>query len=133
MKRLLLISTIVLFVALLYFFIDARFVNFFPRCPFYALTGFFCPGCGSQRALSSLLHGDFLQAINYNVLMVICLPFLLYSASIAAANAFRIQKIKQRIFYSPFFVKTLLVIVIAFFILRNIPSYPFNLLAPGKL
>ena len=47
----------------------------FPPCPFYAATGLRCPGCGSQRALHALLHGNlsavwaanplFLPAISY--------------------------------------------------------------------
>ncbi|PYV86056.1 MAG: hypothetical protein DMG90_22080 [Acidobacteria bacterium] len=28
----------------------------FPPCPFLWLTGFYCPGCGSLRALHQLLH-----------------------------------------------------------------------------
>ena len=130
MKRVIIISTAVLAIALLYFFIDARGGDFFPHCPFHSLTGLYCPGCGSQRALSALLHADFLEAANFNILLVLSLPFITYSALVAVVNAFRKNKIKQRVFYSPFFVKTVLAVVVGFFILRNIPSYPFTLLAP---
>ena len=34
----------------------------FPRCMFLTLTGWQCPGCGSQRALHALLHGDIASA-----------------------------------------------------------------------
>ena len=130
MKKLIIIGTAVIAILLMYFFLDARVGDIFPHCPFHTLTGFYCPGCGSQRALSSLLHADFLQAINFNVLLVISLPFLIYAAIVAVVNAFKKQQVNQKIFYSPFFVKTLLVVVIAFWILRNIPRYPFTLLAP---
>ena len=133
MKRLIIIGAAVIAVSLLYFFLDARVGDIFPHCPFHTLTGLYCPGCGSQRALSSLLHADFLQAINFNILLVISLPFLIYAAIVAVVNAFKKQQVKQQIFYSPFFVKTVLVIVIAFWILRNIPKYPFNLLAPHQV
>ena len=33
---------------------------FWPKCPFHLLTGLECPGCGSQRAVHSLLNGDLL-------------------------------------------------------------------------
>jgi hypothetical protein len=101
--RLILISTTVLALALLYFFVDARKGNFFPRCPFHFLTGLYCPGCGSQRAISALLHGEVLAAINFNVLMVLSLPLLIYSAAIYVLNTVRDKVVQQKIFYSPLF------------------------------
>src|SRR6266542_5319684 len=52
--------------------------GFFPVCPFRALTGFACPGCGSTRGLHSLLHGHFAAAFTLNPLLVLSVPFLLY-------------------------------------------------------
>lgn len=49
---------------------------YFPKCPFYFLTGLKCPGCGSQRALHELLHLRIAGAIKYNALMVVSIPFL---------------------------------------------------------
>lgn len=48
----------------------------FPRCPFLAVTGLKCPGCGSQRAVHSLLHLDLSAAWHYNALLVVSLPYL---------------------------------------------------------
>src|SRR5712691_1305389 len=53
--------------------------GFFPVCPFRALTGFACPGCGTARGLHALLHGDLATAFALNPLMVLSLPFLLYA------------------------------------------------------
>ncbi|MEE1348254.1 MAG: DUF2752 domain-containing protein, partial [Bacteroidales bacterium] len=49
----------------------------FPHCPFLMMTGFKCPGCGSQRAIHSLLHLDFATAFRYNAMLVLSLPFVL--------------------------------------------------------
>lgn len=49
----------------------------FPQCPFHHLTGLKCPGCGSQRALHALLHGDWHAAFRHNALLLISLPLLL--------------------------------------------------------
>ncbi|ANP52835.1 DUF2752 domain-containing protein [Streptomyces griseochromogenes] len=46
----------------------------YPPCPFRALTGFDCPGCGSLRALHQLTHGHLMTAIDYNLLLVAFLP-----------------------------------------------------------
>ncbi len=130
MLRLIIASTIVLAITLLYFFFDARIVSFFPHCPFHYLTGLFCPGCGSQRALSSLLHADIVQALSYNLLLVASLPFMIYAASVTVYNEFAVSPVQQKIFYSTFFVKTVFVMVVVYWIVRNINLYPFTLLAP---
>jgi hypothetical protein len=128
--KLLVISTTVLIVALLYFFLDARNAGIFPHCPFNSITGLFCPGCGSQRAVSALLHGELLQALSFNILLVFSMPLVLYSAMVSIANNFTKKQWQQKLFYSPLFVKVFLFVVIAFGVGRNIPLYPFTLLAP---
>jgi len=35
-----------------------------------------CPGCGMTRAISSLFHGAFISAYNYNPLVVIVFPVM---------------------------------------------------------
>ena len=39
-------------------------------CPFLALTGHPCPGCGGLRAVNDLTHGDVIGAISSNLLAV---------------------------------------------------------------
>lgn len=36
-------------------------------CPFHAVTGLWCPGCGMTRAVHHLLRGDPVTAISFNV------------------------------------------------------------------
>ncbi|ABF40886.1 conserved hypothetical protein [Candidatus Koribacter versatilis Ellin345] len=100
-----------------------------PPCPFHALTGFFCPGCGSTRALYLLVHGHPLAAFGENALAVTLLPFLIYE--LLAVLSRRLPVISTRL--RPWAVWTLFAVVLAFSILRNIPGAPFNLLAPTDL
>lgn len=46
-------------------------------CPFFFVTGLYCPGCGAFRALSALLQGDLWQAVRYNALVVLFMPLLI--------------------------------------------------------
>lgn len=46
-------------------------------CPLYQWTGWQCPFCGAQRMMQALMHGDFVQAFNYNPLLMCALPLLL--------------------------------------------------------
>jgi hypothetical protein len=120
----------VLGITLLYYFKDARVPGFFPQCPFHFITGLFCPGCGSQRAVSSLLHGEIMLALNYNVLLVASLPLIIYAAIISLITALANKPVRQNIFYSPVFARWFLAAVIIFWVVRNIPVYPCNLFAP---
>jgi Protein of unknown function (DUF2752) len=43
-------------------------------CPIYALTGWFCPGCGALRAVHDLLHLNLSGAMAMNPLMVLAVP-----------------------------------------------------------
>ncbi len=51
---------------------------FYPRCPFYALTGHYCPGCGATRAIAELLHGHVAAALHFNAAVTLLLPLLLW-------------------------------------------------------
>ena len=128
--RFFLICTAVIAISLLYFFIDARATRIFPKCPFHTLTGLFCPGCGSQRAVSALLHLDILSAMRNNVLLVAALPMMFYSAYASIVNTFGTKKVQQKLFYSVWFIRIVGIVVVAFWILRNLSVHPFHLLAP---
>ena len=47
----------------------------YPICPFRAITGYACPGCGSLRTLHDLAHGQFTVALTHNAMLVTMLPF----------------------------------------------------------
>lgn len=47
-----------------------------PLCPLHALTGLWCPFCGSTRAGHALLHADPVTALHDNALVVSALPVL---------------------------------------------------------
>ncbi|MEG2670068.1 MAG: DUF2752 domain-containing protein, partial [Oscillospiraceae bacterium] len=46
-------------------------------CPIYLFTKLYCPGCGTGRAIYSLMHLEFFQAFRYNPLCMILLPFII--------------------------------------------------------
>lgn len=118
----------VLGIALLFFF-DPASSPIFPPCLFHLLTGLWCPGCGSGRALHALVHFDILGALDLNPLMVISLPFLGYAAASRALLYLR-GKGLPRMLAAPFWGWLVLVVIIVYWVLRNVPIFPFTLLAP---
>jgi hypothetical protein len=51
-----------------------RLLPYFYRCPFYAVTGIPCPGCGMTRAFFAAVHLDWRQALRWNPMVY---PFAL--------------------------------------------------------
>jgi len=50
--------------------------NFYPQCPIHRYLGLLCPGCGTTRALAALFRGHFAEAMRFNALTTLSLPFL---------------------------------------------------------
>jgi len=119
------VSIMVLF--LLFLFDPAN--HFFPKCPFYGITGLYCPGCGSQRAIHALLHGQIANAAGQNLLLLLMLPLLGWHALVWLYNK-RSSKSMPLLFRHQVKAWWILVVVIVFWVLRNIPAKPFSILAP---
>ncbi|HTE32850.1 MAG TPA: DUF2752 domain-containing protein [Chryseolinea sp.] len=117
---------------LLYFYFDPASSILFPPCPFYTFTGLFCPGCGSQRAFHALLHGHILESADFNLLFVLFLPLILLAFFEQVRKlVFRTGDHKKTsIFNSTRFSKSVLIVVLLFWVLRNIPFFPLDRLAP---
>ena len=45
-------------------------------CPFYALTGLYCPGCGGLRAVNDLTNGDLAAGASSNLVFVALIPLI---------------------------------------------------------
>lgn len=111
---------------------DPATSGIFPPCPVHYLTGWYCPGCGSLRALHHLMHGNFQAAWAMNPLTVILLPFLSYGLV-----SFALREIRGHGLPEPFlrarWINALCVAITLFGIVRNLPLYPFKLLVPGAM
>jgi Protein of unknown function (DUF2752) len=111
------------------YLLDPGTSDLYPPCPFLALTGFYCPGCGTLRALHQLSLGHPVAALDLNPLMVLLLPFVAYFLASHAVLALTGRPLKK-IFVRPELIWALLGLVLVYWLLRNIPAYPLTLLAP---
>jgi len=109
---------------------DPATSGIFPPCPVRYLTGWYCPGCGSLRAIHQLLHGNLRAAWALNPLTVVLLPFLTYGLAAFALFKLREQELPQP-YLRASWIRALCVVIILFGIARNLPVHPFDLLAPG--
>jgi hypothetical protein len=104
----------------------------FPPCPVRYLTGLYCPGCGSLRAMHALLHGELGRAWAMNPLMIVMLPFIIYGLVSAALLELRGRGLPE-VMLPANCIRAFCVVVILYAVARNLPLYPFDLLAPGAL
>ncbi|MDR1121585.1 MAG: DUF2752 domain-containing protein [Dysgonamonadaceae bacterium] len=85
------------------------------------LTGYKCPGCGSQRAFYNLFQGNFMTAFRYNPLMFILVPYIVlgiyieYIANLSNDSILRLRNI----FYGKWAILTLAVVIIIYTVVRN--------------
>ena len=92
--------------------------NIFPKCLFYSITGYSCPGCGSQRAIHDLLHLNISGAFRHNAFLVCSLPLVALLLILERRQSTH-TKI-YALFISKVFIFSLILLVLSWWILRNI-------------
>jgi len=99
-----------------------------PSCFFRKITGLYCPGCGSTRAVWRLLQGDLSGSLRFHPLVAPCLPFLtllffqFFRDLFRGASPYR----RSALFIGFFFLASFLIL----FVLRNIPCAALDFLRP---
>jgi hypothetical protein len=99
----------------------------YPTCPVLAVTGLYCPGCGTLRAIHSLTEGDPATALDMNPLALLLLPAL---AAFWAGWAWRCVRGRPRGAPLPAWpASALLIALVVFTVARNVAVTAW--LAPG--
>ncbi len=102
--------------------------NILPVCPFHAITGLNCPGCGATRGMHALLNGDILTALHFNAMLVVFVPLMVYGLVALVLFGIRGRGLPAPPL-APQGIWAFLILMLAFGVLRNLPFYPFSLLA----
>ena len=121
MRRSLIIAVVIavlLLFGFIYYAIDPSASTIFPRCTVLELTGYKCPGCGSQRAIHALLHGDVAEAFRYNALLLIAIPWIALCL-FAESRRTRNPRLYARL-NAPLLIWLFLAMVLIWWVLRNI-------------
>ena len=107
-----------IFISIFYFVFDPMESKFMPQCVFHHLTGLQCMGCGSQRVIHSLLHGDLKGAFQANALVTLSLPFIFFLIWL------EIYRVKYSRLYAKVFSSSVIwsigIILALWFLIRNI-------------
>lgn len=90
----------------------------YPLCPWHAMTGTWCPGCGGLRAVHDLAHGQVAAAAGENLLVVALVPILALwwiSTRVGPWSG------RRRLVLNPRAVAFVAVVALTFTVLRNLP------------
>jgi hypothetical protein len=104
----------------LVYFLDPNEEGHYPTCPFLAVTGFQCPGCGALRMIHALGHGRVGEAFALNPLAFGLLPVLAYLwlRWTAAVVGYMAPRRPAR----PWLIWSLLAVVVVFWIGRSLAA-----------
>lgn len=105
-------------------------VVWLPGCSFHKFTGLNCPGCGMTRAAYATLHGHIGEAFRFNPVGMILLPLACTALGLDLVGWARDKPLPFRIEVGSKGAWAIATILISFWILRNIPAWPFILLSP---
>ncbi len=99
-------------------------------CPFKAMTGLDCPGCGGTRAAHHLFTGHLATAVDFNVLAVLAMPFILWGLFVSLTAMLGGPRWRA-VSLSPSWTRVALVVIAVFWVVRNVPVAPFSWLGTG--
>jgi hypothetical protein len=100
--------------------IDPNQHGHYPTCPFLALTGLYCPGCGSLRMIHALAQGHLAEGFGRNPFAFLLIPVLGYLWTRWVTCSVRGETISSALFKtSMIWVFTAGMVV--YWIVRNLP------------
>lgn len=106
-------------VVVLYFLDPAQYA-LMPKCVFKLLTGYSCPGCGFQRAVHALLHGDVVGAVRFNLFLLVGVPYLLLVAVASVVPKTERTAAFRRFAYHKCWVYLYITLFCIWWVLRNV-------------
>jgi hypothetical protein len=120
-NRLYSLLTIACFIGFIYLFYTIKASNAatFSVCIFKSATGFACPSCGTTRALSLLLMGEFLKSIFYNpfgllvgFIMTVCPAWIVLDVLRKKDTLYQFYKKSETVLRKPKIALPLLLLVL---------------------
>lgn len=114
--------------ATLLHFVDPNEPGNYPTCPWLLITGTFCPGCGTMRAIALLTHLDLTGAISMNPLLFVLIPYIAWAYGRWVFWSIRPPASPPRM-TPPIYLNLMFGLIVLYWVVRNLPFA--SVLAPG--
>lgn len=119
-KSVLMIGIEILFLLMLYGFVNSSYLELIPKCWVYQNTGFLCPACGGTRCVMFLLKGNLIEAFFSHILFFIGIVYLLVVNILYIINLNRKKKIAEKFYPKTSYAVIFVVLLIIYTIVRNL-------------
>ncbi len=119
MKKTVVIGIALLLALFIYYTYNPNNYAYFPKCPFLQITGYQCPGCGSQRAIHHLLHFNLIGAWRENPLLILSIPYV-FGLVIAERKREKDNSKLYTYLHRPIFLWSYFIVVVAWWVGRNL-------------
>jgi Protein of unknown function (DUF2752) len=100
--------------------VDPNRAGHYPTCPFLALTGYYCPGCGSLRMIHALVHGHVAEGFGKNPLAFLMIPVVGYLWVRWAVCTARGRPVTSPLFRM-WVIWVFIAVMIVYWVVRNLP------------
>lgn len=126
-----LLGSLVFLAGIAAFLLQSKLLGLMPPCMFHKFTGLHCPGCGGRRCMIMLAEGRIADAFQMNALVIfIVLGFGVFFLRQIVLE-WKLGYVPQTIL-APKYAWAIVWCIIGFWVLRNVPMWPFTLLAPFR-
>lgn len=119
-KSILIIGTEILFLLILYGFVNSSYIELIPKCWVYQNTGLLCPACGGTKCVMFLLKGNLIEAFFSHILFFIVIVYLLVVNILYIINLNRKKKIAEFIYPKTWYGVVFIILLIIYTIVRNL-------------
>ncbi len=106
--------------AILFYVFDPNEIAIFPQCPFLLITGYKCPGCGTQRAIHSFMHLQIWEALKYNAFIVFAVPYILLGVYVEHLGGKKRHPKLEKALFNKYSAIVVLIGILLYWIMRNL-------------
>lgn len=90
-----------------------------PKCPTKLLFNIDCPGCGFQRAIHAILHGEIKKAFALNPFLFLAAPYAILAIACEFITNLKIKKRLSDIAESKYMRYGYVILFFIWFVIRN--------------
>lgn len=119
-KSIIIITTEIGILILLYWFINSNYIEWIPKCWVQETTGWLCPACGGTRFIIHFLRGHWIEAFFSHMVFFVGAIYLIIFNIIYVINQNRKQKIATWLYPKYWYVFIFVIALISYSIIRNL-------------